>query len=85
MFSNEVRSIRASLGGFTGPLNEEDRKLVRLARENLEALAVQVDEWEGPKPGVSIGRIEIQGVPENIAASIAGAIRQGLDAVGALK
>lgn len=50
MFSNKIRSIRAGLGAFTGPLSEEDRQLVTQARANLEALAVQVDEWEGDKP-----------------------------------
>lgn len=46
MFSNEIRSIRAALGGFTGPLKEEDRELVTQARANLEALAVQLEELE---------------------------------------
>lgn len=84
MFSNEARSIRAALGGFTSPLSEEDRQLVTQARANLEALAVQLDEWEGskPRPGVSIGRIEIKGVPEDIAASFANAIKQSLGSVG---
>lgn len=67
MFSNEIRSIRASLAGFTGPLNEEDQALVRLARANLEALAVQIDEWEGNKPAVSIDL-----KPANVAQALAG-------------
>lgn len=72
MFSNEVRSIRAALGGFTGPLTTEDRQLVRQARENLEALAVQIDAWEGGKPEPKPKTVQINITPQNVGAALGG-------------
>lgn len=46
MFSEEISSIRAALGVLAGRISEEDWALVKLARHNLEEVAMQVKEME---------------------------------------
>ncbi|CAK7025184.1 MAG: hypothetical protein DELT_02552 [Desulfovibrio sp.] len=46
MFSNEIRSIHAALGSLAGKISEQDWQLVKQARENLDALRVQLEEFE---------------------------------------
>lgn len=50
MFSNEARSICAALGELAGKIPDEEFSLVRIARQNLSALAEQLEEAE--KSGV---------------------------------
>ena len=50
MFSNEVRSICAALGELAGKIPSEEFALIRAVRQNLSALAEQLEEAE--KAGV---------------------------------
>ena len=46
MFSNEARSICAALGELAGKIPDTEFALVRIARQNLSALAEQLEEAE---------------------------------------
>lgn len=50
MFSNEARSICAALGVLAGKIPDSEYDLVRKARQNLSALAEQLEQAE--KAGV---------------------------------
>lgn len=50
MFSEEVKSICAALGELAGKIPDSEFALVRIARQNLSALAEQLEEAE--KSGV---------------------------------
>lgn len=60
MFSNEARSICAGLGALAGKVSDEAYELVRQARQNLSALAEQLEEAEkaGVLPAAAEGATE---------------------------
>ena len=59
MFSNEARSICAALGELAGKIPDEDFAIVRMARQNLSALAEQLEEAEkaGVMPAAAEGAV----------------------------
>ena len=46
MYSEDVKSISASLGELAGKIAEEHWEFIKIARMNLDALAQQIKELE---------------------------------------